>query len=114
MTLSLQGLTVDYGDAVYYYDGFRAVFEDHIELFRNDPTTRSIDVTAEDAYMYEYRPHVYFTNLGYAWYLHWYILRLNYLSHPSEFTADIRKLYVPTPAQLSTLASNYQTTFAST
>lgn len=112
MTMSLLGIGKSAGGSVFYVNAFRAVFEDHIELYRS--TVKPQEVTAEDAWMYRYRPYWYFNILGIEPQFHHYVMRINYWKSPQDFDETVREMYLPDWNVLRKLATNYSTVFAST
>lgn len=111
MTMSLLSTGKSAGGSIFYVNAFRAVFEDHIELYRAGIEPQL--VTAEDAWAYRYRPYWYFNTLGIEQQFHHYVMRINYWSTPKDFDETVRQMYLPDWTTLRKLASNYTTVFAS-
>lgn len=113
MTLSVVAITADYGSGVFYTEGFRAVFEDHIEWLRKHPETKELPVTPEDAYRYEYRLEHFLIANDISPDLFWFAYRMNYLTQNADFDQTVRTIYIPSPSTMNLLASTYMTTFKS-
>lgn len=116
MTMSIVSTMAQAGDDIYYTEGFRAVFEDHIEYLRGLVGKGTVihDISPEDAYQYRYRPYQYLTDKYQVdKQFHWYILRLSRLTGPEDFDASVRKIYVPDWTFVRQLAAAYQTKWTS-
>lgn len=113
MSMLLSQKARDYGPSIYYDPDFRAVYDDHIEHILADASTTTMVVSPEEAYRYEYRPYLYLTSKKHPNWFHWYILRLNGINHPSEFTDSIRELRIPSIPVVRKLVETFNTRFPS-
>jgi hypothetical protein len=107
--MTIDGLMNSYGDNIYYDIGFRSVLEDHIAFLKQNPQTRIIAITANNAYKYvgDYFGLLNETNITPS--LHWLVMRMNDFTSPTENKDDIRSILVPDIALVERIKGVYLT-----
>lgn len=74
---------------------FKIVIEDHLEYFRNHPTTTSLTVTGRDLNVYEFDWIGLLTSMRIASELHWIVIRLNGGMSYTDVPQDLVGVLVP-------------------
>ncbi len=85
------------GDGVntFYSEELRVAFEQHIPFLLSGNRSTLIDIKPIMAYQNEYDFNSLLLALQIPYYAHWITMRLNGLTHPSEYTRDMLKIFLP-------------------
>lgn len=82
---------------------FRAVLEDHLSYLRTAPGTRIEEVSAHNATVYNFDWIGLLNKINIPVELHWITIRLNGGRSYTDFTEDIRSLYIPDSVEVNKL-----------
>jgi hypothetical protein len=85
----------DPGPLDYYDPAFRQVLEDHLNFFRNHPSTVLLTVEAARAYKYESDLFSLMAIYNVPTHFHWLVMRVNKMVMPSESTRNLTSLMIP-------------------
>lgn len=107
--MALSELMIADGPAIYYDAGFRVVLEDHMNFLRTSPTTTVLVIPPGEAWKFEFDLYGLLRKYGVAPHLHWLTMRMNKMTSPEEFTADIEQLLIPDQVVVSRLQQSHQT-----
>lgn len=95
--------------AIYYDEDFRDCFESCIGAFKNSTNTQVAPVAPYKASTYEGRFFDFLQDARIAKEHHWFIMRLNDMSSPSEFKATTKTILVMSETELDRLISQFRT-----
>lgn len=86
---------------IYDQDSFRATLEYHLTLFRQSNSTyaTTIDPRLATVYNGDFYGLLYYLQIAPE--LHWLYLRVNYMTHPNQFSADRASIIVPSQTLLN-------------
>lgn len=98
------------GPAVFYEDAFFDTLETFLTYFRTHPRTRSVAIPLEKAVLYVGDFYSLLSDVGIPYQAHWFILRLNGMVAPSEYTMDKLSLLVPPEEDLDRIRQIYRAT----
>jgi len=76
---------------------------------RTHATTRIVDVTPMQAHRYEFDLIGLLNELTISPYLHWIVARMNHFNTLNEVPAEMTKLLIPDPKEISKLQQTHLT-----
>jgi hypothetical protein len=97
------------GPAEYYTEGFRQVLEDHMAWLRTQPSTSTINISAQAIWENEQDLFGFLQSINMAPQYHWPTMRLNNMDSPNEFVPGVKQLLIPATLLLDQLRSAYLT-----
>lgn len=102
-------LEKDPGPAVYYTDGLRQMYEDHMSYLKTHAKTKSTDINANDAYRFEGDFFGLLEKMKIAKHFHWIIMRVNDMTNMNQSTAELTTIIVPDFELMERLKNIYLT-----
>jgi hypothetical protein len=106
----LEDAVPDAGSDFYYDKAFRRVIEDNLDIIRKSPNTHALALKPYHAELYK----GHFFSLLYEYkipvYLHWIMMRLNYMSNPSDYTG-LLTVFIPDFRIVENLLNTYRTRY---
>ncbi len=109
MVKKINKLERDMGPDIVYSEGFKQVLEDHISVIRQDPTTEVVEIDPQVAYANEGDLTAVLDHYNMPMEQHWLIMRVNGLTSPQEYSADITTLLFPSRTTFDSILSGYRT-----
>ena len=97
------------GNSAHYDENFRRVLEDYLPQLQAEATVQPVENFL--AYKYEGAFFDYLYAMKVPLIQHWIIMRLNGMTHPTQFDGRIKELLMPNMATVDTIASNYKTQY---
>ncbi|WP_257291138.1 hypothetical protein [Endozoicomonas sp. ONNA1] len=98
------------GPNIYYQPEFRDMVEDHLNWLITHPDTTTIDILPKDAFKYEGDFYGLMAQIDNRRHLFWYVMRINRMKQPEDFTRDTVQLLIPDTALLDRLVKTFKTT----
>lgn len=87
----------------HYDPALRNVIESHRLWLRNQPDTKEHILTEAKVQPFKYNLFLYLKDQGIPVELHWPILLINDLNDPSEFTAELGSLLIPSTTAIESI-----------
>ncbi len=97
------------GPSIYYTESYRIMMEAHIPFFLTNGRSTRVVVDAATAYQYEHDFSALLAVYSLPRYLHWFIMRLNGLTSPLDYHADMLEILVPDLEIVERLRTNHTT-----
>ena len=107
--MSLSQLMVNEGPEIDYSEDFRTVMETHVEYLKNHSTTDSLVVQPNLAYKYENSFYDLLSVLEVSREQHWITMRVNGMTSPTEYTADMTELLIVDSGEYKSIKNLYRT-----
>lgn len=102
-------LEKDPGPDLYYTDGLRQMFEDHLTYLKTHPKTTSAAVNSFDAYKYEGDFYGLLEKMKIAKHFHWIIMRVNDMTNMNQSKSTLSTILVPDFELMERLKNVYRT-----
>lgn len=98
------------GPEVYYTQGFRRVFEDHLSIVRRSPETTLVGVEPPGIVQH-YKGDFYglLVYMNVVPHMQWYFLRINGLSNPLDYDGIQTEIIIPDTKYIESLQRSYRT-----
>lgn len=97
------------GPSIYYTESYRTMMEAHIPYFLTNGRSTRVVVDASVAYQYEHDFSALLATYSLPRYLHWFVMRLNGLTSPLDYRADMLEILVPDLEVVERLRTNHTT-----
>lgn len=104
ITRQLEGLNGYMSDD----EAFRRVYEDHLEIIRNDSKTQEVQVTGKQLEIHRFSWIGLLTELKIPPEMFWFVIRLNNASNWTDLSEDIKIVLVPDGAYIKYLYSTFK------
>lgn len=98
------------GDSVYYENAFLRVIEEHIPYLRKQETVQVLSIADSTANAYDHDLYGVLTSSSIPVIYHWVIMRLNNLTSPFEYRAEMVSLLLPDFNEIEKIKTRYQST----
>lgn len=108
--MDVDSLMISPGPDIYYDDGMRRVFEDHMTFLRTHSSTQKIMVDPMAVYQYEFDFYGLLTQYNFPAQYHFIIMRMNNISAPTDFPSDLSSLLIPDKNIIGHIVQSYTTT----
>lgn len=95
------------GSSDYYDDDFRNVLESHLQYFRTLGTTSQVSIAPNDTGVYDKNLFGFLMSRKIKPCYHWFIMRLNNMFSPTEFTAGVDSLLLPDDTSLDKVRQSW-------
>ena len=110
MAAAVDSMMIDPGPEVYYTDAFRNVLEDHLTYLRTSTTSSVIIITPMEAHRYEMDLHGLLATKNIPRYLHWLIMRMNFMNSPTEVKETLSQMIIPDPKEVARILQAFNST----
>jgi hypothetical protein len=108
MAITLNGLMINEGSAVYYDSGFRQMLEDHLSYLKDHPQTESVEINPSSAHKGHGDLVSVLQDYAIEPRFHWIIMRLNGYTSPMEYQSDRLVLKIPQASLIDGLTRVYR------
>lgn len=109
MASALSGMIASEGEAVFYEEQLRHVFEDHLDYFIKHEETEQLTIDPHQAYKYEGDMYGLFLALSIPREYYWITMRMNGFSTPTDFDGESRSLLIPPRNAVRSVVQTYRT-----
>lgn len=107
MALSIVSYLPGLGGLMSDNESFRRVFEDHLELIRQDPKTTEIAVSGKQLEVHRFSWRGLLDELKVPLELQWFTVRLNNSANWTDLREDLRVVLVPDLSYIKYLYSSH-------
>lgn len=104
LNLERSPISVDYFDPK-----FQKMLEEHLVLLRNSAKKRPANIDSQKSYMFIGDFYGYLSSINVPVNQHYINLRLNGFEHPSDYTSELKILYLADPDKVDLLFDIYKT-----
>lgn len=108
----LEDTIPDAGSDYYYDKGFRRVIEDNLNIIRASRNTNALALKPHDAELHKNQFYSLLHQYKIPVYLHWIMMRVNYLTHPGEYSGQLT-VFIPDFNIIENLLNVYRTRYKS-
>jgi hypothetical protein len=95
-------------NSLYYDERFRRVLDDHLPIFRQEKFHTKVLPEPAAANRNKNTFYDLLAESGVQYHLHWFVMRLNGLGHPSEYDGEPFVLLLPNEEELNKIVAFYQ------
>lgn len=114
MSLTVQAVQADMGDALYYQPAWHLVVETHLPNLRVNAATTILNVDPHDGYKYQGDLYSLLQAYNVPYNYMYIVMRMNSMYSPADYRQDRLQLLIPAQQTIDELRMTYMTISAKT